>query len=134
MGLGPDVQIRLFSATMLVPVLFLRAEALAQLGVAWAKAPQGSNELAGEFVPVRYASLLAGASMAAGSCHRDDLVRLVNGAAALVRSALIFRVPVPGTGYGGGRRVRLGSRTWSISARSVVGGTGRSSSRVRNSM
>jgi cation:H+ antiporter len=36
--------------------------------------------------------------------------------------------------YGGGRRVRLGSRTSSISARSVAGGTGRSSSRVRNRM
>src|SRR5262245_3803020 len=132
MGPGPDVQIRLFSATVLVRVLFLSPGALAQLGVVFAKAARSTNELAGEFVSVRHASLLAGPSMAAGSCFRDDLVGLVNGAAALVRPALIFRVPVPGTGYGGGRRARLGSRTALIRGRRGVGGRGRSQSEVGN--
>jgi hypothetical protein len=45
---------------MRVTVLFRRPGALARLGVALDKAPQGIDELAGEFVPVRHASLLAG--------------------------------------------------------------------------
>src|SRR6185437_13089532 len=47
-------------------------QALVRLGVALGKPPQGVQELLGEFVPVRHASLLACPSMPARSGRRND--------------------------------------------------------------